>query len=173
MNIEVTRYRKADGYLTRYWSVMVNGELLAVTLYRKGAEAVKDVITGLIPNTHAPILEDSPNPEDRPATPAKGKTTYHAGRPVRNHHSRPAMTTESEGPRNQQETPRNQQGAPRPAQDQRSKDDPKDAHHSGEPVSQSLNHPVEPLHLLPEPESARKKRRRKGLMRKILGDCPF
>ena len=46
MKVEVTRYRKADGYATRYWSVMVNGELLAVTVYRKGAVAVAQAIDG-------------------------------------------------------------------------------------------------------------------------------
>jgi hypothetical protein len=40
MNVEVRRYRKPDGYPTRYWAVYVDGELLAVMLYRKGAEAV-------------------------------------------------------------------------------------------------------------------------------------
>lgn len=40
MTVEVTRYRKPDGHLTRYWAVWLNGELLAVTLFRKGAEAV-------------------------------------------------------------------------------------------------------------------------------------
>ena len=47
MKVEVTRYRKADGYATRNWAVVVNGELLAVTVYRKGAEAVAMAITGL------------------------------------------------------------------------------------------------------------------------------
>ncbi|NNC89941.1 MAG: hypothetical protein HKN82_15900 [Akkermansiaceae bacterium] len=40
MKVEVRRYRKADGWPTRYWAVYVDGELLAVMLYRKGAEAV-------------------------------------------------------------------------------------------------------------------------------------
>jgi len=40
MKIEVTRYLKPDGYPSRYWAVMIDGELLVVTLYRKGAEAV-------------------------------------------------------------------------------------------------------------------------------------
>ena len=44
MKVEVTRYRKADGYATRNWAVVVNGELLAVTVYRKGAEAVARTI---------------------------------------------------------------------------------------------------------------------------------
>ena len=37
--IEVKRYRKPDGFATRYWAIYVDGELLAVTLYRKGAQA--------------------------------------------------------------------------------------------------------------------------------------
>ncbi len=45
VKVEVTRYLKADGYVTRHWAVMVDGELLAVTLYRKGAEAVAAALT--------------------------------------------------------------------------------------------------------------------------------
>ena len=41
---EVKRYRKPDGYATRYWAVYVDGELLAVVLYRKGAVAIADMI---------------------------------------------------------------------------------------------------------------------------------
>jgi hypothetical protein len=44
MKVEVTRYRKPDGYATRYWAVIVDGDLLAVTVYRKGAEAVARAI---------------------------------------------------------------------------------------------------------------------------------
>ena len=47
MRIEVTRYRKRDGFPTRYWAVLIDGELLAVTLYRKGAEAVAAALTGM------------------------------------------------------------------------------------------------------------------------------
>ena len=36
--IEVKRYRKPDGYPTRYWGMYVDGELLAVVLYRKGRD---------------------------------------------------------------------------------------------------------------------------------------
>lgn len=54
MKVEVAKYRKPDGYLTRYWSVLVNGELLAVTLYRKGALAVAAALTGL--NEAHPVL---------------------------------------------------------------------------------------------------------------------
>jgi hypothetical protein len=42
--IEVKRYRKPDGYPSRYWGVYVDGELLAVVLYRKGALAIADLI---------------------------------------------------------------------------------------------------------------------------------
>jgi len=42
--IEVKRYRKQDGYATRYWAIYVDGELLAVTVYRKGAEAIADLL---------------------------------------------------------------------------------------------------------------------------------
>jgi hypothetical protein len=42
--IEVKRYRKPDGYPSRYWAVYVDGELLAVVLYRKGAMAIADLI---------------------------------------------------------------------------------------------------------------------------------
>jgi hypothetical protein len=38
--IEVKRYRKPDGYPSRYLGVYVDGELLAVVLYRKGALAI-------------------------------------------------------------------------------------------------------------------------------------
>lgn len=44
MKVEVTRYRKPDGWPTRYWAVIVDGDLLAVTVYRKGAEAVARAI---------------------------------------------------------------------------------------------------------------------------------
>ena len=42
--IEVKPYHKADGYRTRHWAVYVDGELLAVVLYRKGAVAIADLI---------------------------------------------------------------------------------------------------------------------------------
>jgi hypothetical protein len=42
--IEVRKYRKPDGYATRYWGIYVDGELLAVVLYRKGARAIVDLI---------------------------------------------------------------------------------------------------------------------------------
>lgn len=76
MNVEVTRYRKQGGCLTRYWSVLVNGDLLAVTLYRKGAEAVARAITNPIPTNHATILEDSANPAATPRKPTAGVATY-------------------------------------------------------------------------------------------------
>ena len=79
MKIEVSRYRKPDGYATRYWSVRVNGELLVVTLYRKGAEAVARAITNPIPHSHVTNLEDSPNPGTGHANAATGLATYRAG----------------------------------------------------------------------------------------------
>jgi 6-phosphogluconolactonase (cycloisomerase 2 family) len=59
MKVEVAKYRKPDGYLTRYWSVSVDGELLAVTLYRKGAEAVARAITNPNQDPHVTTLQDS------------------------------------------------------------------------------------------------------------------
>ena len=59
MTVEVTKYRKTDGYATRYWSVSVNGELLAVTVYRKGAEAVARAITNPNKDLYASSLENS------------------------------------------------------------------------------------------------------------------
>jgi hypothetical protein len=59
MNVEVTKYRKTDGYATRYWSVSINGELLAVTLYRKGAEAVARAITNPNKDLYASSIENS------------------------------------------------------------------------------------------------------------------
>ena len=37
--IEVRKYRK-----TRFWAVYVDGELLAVVVYRKGARAIVDML---------------------------------------------------------------------------------------------------------------------------------
>ena len=54
MKVEVLKYRKPDGYATRYWSVIVDGELLAVTLYRKGAEAVATPLPGFGPIAPVP-----------------------------------------------------------------------------------------------------------------------
>ncbi len=56
MKVEVTRYRKPDGYASRYWAVWVDGELLAVTLYRRGAVAVANLIQD---------VQDHPTPEER------------------------------------------------------------------------------------------------------------
>lgn len=47
MKVEVARYRKRDGYSTRHWAVFVNGDLLAVTVYRKGTLAVARTIAAL------------------------------------------------------------------------------------------------------------------------------
>lgn len=76
MKVEVTRYRKPDGYLTRHWSVLVNGELLAVTLYRKGAEAVARAITNPNQDPHVTTLEDPAKSFTTPNKPAAGVATY-------------------------------------------------------------------------------------------------
>jgi len=68
MKVEVIRYRKADGYATRNWAVVVNGELLAVTVYRKGAEAVARAIDVL--NGTRPVLT-----RDEQGDTATGKVT--------------------------------------------------------------------------------------------------
>ena len=47
MKVEVARYRKCDGWPTRHWAVFVDGDLLAVTVYRKGALAVARAIDAL------------------------------------------------------------------------------------------------------------------------------
>ena len=76
MKVAVEKYRKPDGYATRYWSVWVNGELLAVTLYRKGAEAVAKAITHSNIDPHVTTLQDSPKPVTTPRKPTAGVATY-------------------------------------------------------------------------------------------------
>ena len=41
-HIRVNRYGE-----TRYWAVWVNGELLAVTVYKKGALAIQDKLSAM------------------------------------------------------------------------------------------------------------------------------
>jgi hypothetical protein len=53
--IEVKRYCKPDGYPTRYWAVYINCELLAVVVYRKGADAIAEL-----------LMRTSPFPVDEP-----------------------------------------------------------------------------------------------------------
>ena len=76
MKVAVEKYRKPDGYATRYWSVMVDGELLAVTLYRKGAVAVARAISNPNPQSYVTILEDSPNPASTPRKLSACLATY-------------------------------------------------------------------------------------------------
>ena len=76
MKVAVEKYRKPDGYATRYWSVIVDGELLAVTLYRKGAVAVARAISNPNPQSYVTILEDSPNPAAMPRRSTAGVATY-------------------------------------------------------------------------------------------------
>ncbi len=53
MNVHVTRYG------SRNWAVWIDGELLAVTVYRKGARAIQATLNDLTNNNHVPIIEDS------------------------------------------------------------------------------------------------------------------
>ncbi len=76
MKVEVAKYRKPDSYLTRYWSVSVDGELLAVTLYRKGAEAVARAITNPNQDPHVTTLQDSAEPYTVPRKLSAGVATY-------------------------------------------------------------------------------------------------
>ena len=72
MKIEVTRYLKPDGYPSRYWAVMIDGDLLAVTLYRKGAEAVASALTNSNQDPHGKTLQDSADPGTRPDNASAG-----------------------------------------------------------------------------------------------------
>ena len=72
MKVHVARYRKADGYQSRFWSVTVDGELLAVTVYRRGAQAVADALTTLTRDPHVTTLEDASNPGTTPHNAAAG-----------------------------------------------------------------------------------------------------
>jgi hypothetical protein len=40
------RYFAKGGYATRFWAIYLNGELLAVTVYRKGAIAIAQKLAG-------------------------------------------------------------------------------------------------------------------------------
>lgn len=62
MKVEVARYRKRDGYPTRHWAVFVNGDLLAVTLYRKGALAVARTLTDLNGARPVPTRDEQGEP---------------------------------------------------------------------------------------------------------------
>lgn len=55
-SVSITRYG------SRYWAVWLNGELLAVTLYRKGARAILAAITTLAaPNTNKQVFKGGPH----------------------------------------------------------------------------------------------------------------
>ena len=66
MKVEVARYRKPDGFPTRHWAVFVNGNLLAVTLYRKGAVAVAAALTST--DDARPVLTRDGRGEPSPGT---------------------------------------------------------------------------------------------------------
>jgi hypothetical protein len=52
--------------------VLVDGELLAVTVYRKGAEAVAEALT----NPHVTTLQDSAEASTRPDDASPGVASY-------------------------------------------------------------------------------------------------
>ena len=72
MKVEVTRYLKTDGYPSRYWAVLVDGELLAVTVYRKGAEAVAEALT----HPHVTTLQDTAEAGTGPDNASPGVASY-------------------------------------------------------------------------------------------------
>ena len=76
MKVEVTRYRKPDGYPSRYWAVLIDGELLAVTVYRKGAEAVARAITNPNTDPHVTILQDTTDTGTMPDNASPGVAPY-------------------------------------------------------------------------------------------------
>ena len=78
MQTEVTRYRKPDGYQTRYWAVTVNGDLLAVTVYRRGAEAVARTINNLHQSRHVQTPDRPEIPATGPANATNGVATIAA-----------------------------------------------------------------------------------------------
>jgi hypothetical protein len=49
-HISVNRYAG-----TRYWAVWVNGELLAVTVYKKGALAIRDKLSSMALGHYVPV----------------------------------------------------------------------------------------------------------------------
>jgi hypothetical protein len=73
MKVEVTRYG------SRNWAVWIDGQLLAVTVYRKGAMAVKTTLNDLTCQSHVTTLEDAPNPVTRAANAPAGLATRKAG----------------------------------------------------------------------------------------------
>ena len=62
MKVDVARYRKHDGWPTRHWAVFVNGDLLAVTVYRKGALAVARTIAALNDGRPVPTRDGQGEP---------------------------------------------------------------------------------------------------------------
>jgi hypothetical protein len=59
MKIEIARYGN------RFWAIYRNGELLAVTVYKKGAIAIRDALIAAA--TANSVLKFSITPDDTPA----------------------------------------------------------------------------------------------------------
>ena len=62
MTIEQSTLMNAtiEKYGSRNWAVRINGELLAVTVYRKGAQAIIELIQQLACGKPLPIISDCP-----------------------------------------------------------------------------------------------------------------
>ena len=73
MNVHVTRYG------SRNWAVWIDGELLAVTVYRKGARAIQSTLNDLTSLTHVTTLEDAPNPGASHANATNGVAAVQPG----------------------------------------------------------------------------------------------
>ena len=73
MNVHVTRYG------SRNWAVWIDGELLAVTVYRKGAKAVQATLNDLTCQSNVTTLEDAPNPGTGTASAAAGMAAVQPG----------------------------------------------------------------------------------------------
>ena len=73
MNVHVTRYG------SRNWAVWIDGDLLAVTVYRKGARAIQATLNDLTYHNHVTTLEDAPNTGTSPANAAAGLAAVQPG----------------------------------------------------------------------------------------------
>ena len=73
MNVHVTRYG------SRNWAVWIDGDLLAVTVYRKGARAIQATLNDLTYHNHVTTLEDAPNPGTGAANATTGLAAVQPG----------------------------------------------------------------------------------------------
>ena len=62
-SVSVSRYRKAGGYPTRYFAIHLDGNLLACTVYKKGAEAVRTKLLELMSPAQGVGCRLTPEPD--------------------------------------------------------------------------------------------------------------